>query len=203
MSIPHTTQTDRVLDLARQVGVLRPRDVASQGIHAEVLRRLVDTGALLRVAHGLYMHPDFEPTAHHTLVEVTALVPKAVVNLLSALAFHELTDEVPSAVWIAVPQGSQTPTIGVARLELTRTAPRFLAYGVEHHTLEGLDVPITSPARTVVDCFRFRSRVGLDTAIAALRDFNQRYRTGRSELWETARFCRASTVMRPYIEALS
>ena len=130
-------------------------------------------------------------------------MPGAVINLLSALAFHELTDEIPHAVWIAVRRGSQAPRIESPRLEVTWTAPRFLELGVSRHAIESVDVAVTDPARTVVDCFKFRSRVGLEVAIGALRDFLATHRQGRQELWELAGACRVRTVIRPYLESLS
>lgn len=89
------------------------------------------------------------------------------------------------------------------RLELTWTAPRFLELGVEHHEIEGIAVAVTNPARTVADCFKYRSKVGLDVAIEALRDYLAQHRGGRDALWEMAEACRVLTVIRPYLEALS
>ena len=197
------TQPAQVLALARSRGVIRPRDLEPLGIPRAVLRRLVDQGALVRTGRGLYMSPEADVTRHHTLVEVVARVPGAVVNLLSALTFHELTDEIPHAVWIAIRRGSQAPRLESPRLEVTWTAPRFLELGVTRHEIEGIQVAVTDPARTVVDCFKFRSRVGVDVAISALRDFVATHRQGRQELWELADACRVRTVIRPYLESLS
>ncbi len=198
-----TTQPEVVLALARSRGVLRARDLEPLGIPRTVLTRLVDQGELLRVGRGLYVCADAEVTEHHSLAQVSTRVPGSVVNLLSALAFHGLTDELPAAVWIALPRGHRTPRLDAPRLELTWTEPRFLALGVERHRIEGVEVAITEPARTVADCFRYRSRVGIDVAIAALRDFLARRRTGRDELWHIAGPCRVQSVIRPYLESLS
>lgn len=199
----HLTQPEQVLALARSKGVIRARDLVPLGASRTVLRRLVAQGALVQAGRGLYMSPEAEITPHHTLVEVAARVPGAVVNLLSALAFHELTDELPHAVWIAVRRGSQIPKLDTPRLEVTWTAPRFLSAGITRHHIEGIDVAVTDSARTVVDCFKYRSRVGLDVAIAALRAYLARNRTGREPLWEAALACRVQTVIRPYLESLS
>jgi predicted transcriptional regulator of viral defense system len=130
-------------------------------------------------------------------------VPAGLVKLLSALAVHQLTDELPSAVWLAIAQGSQAPRLDSQVLELTWTAPRFLILGVERHPIEGVDVAITDPVRTVVDCFRFRARVGLDLALAALRGLLALRRDGRDAVWRMAGQCRIQTVLRPYLEGLS
>lgn len=192
----------RLLEFARTRGVLRSRDLRALGIARSVLSPLVAQGRLLRLDYGLYMSPEAEITRHHSLVEVTHRVAGATVNLLSALVFHELTDELPHAVWIAVPRGSQVPNIGSPTLEMTWASPKLLGVGVTKHRIEGLEVPITSPARTVADCFKFRSRVGVDVAVAALRDYLTRHRGGRDELWSMASRCRVQRVMRPYLEAI-
>jgi predicted transcriptional regulator of viral defense system len=184
-------------------GPFRARDAEAQGISRVTLRRLVAKGELLSIGRGLYMRPEAPVTAHHSLALVAARVPAGVVNLLSALAFHQLTDELPGAVWLAIAQGSQAPRLDGHRLELTWTAPRFLTLGVERHVIEGVEVAITDPVRTVVDCFRFRSRVGLDVALAALRGLLAQRRDGRDAVWRMAGLCRVQTVVRPYLESLS
>jgi predicted transcriptional regulator of viral defense system len=197
------TQPQQVLTLARSHGVLRARDLDPLRIPRTVLARLVEQGALVRVGLGLYVRSDAEITPHHALAQVAARVPGSVVNLLSALAFHELTDELPSAVWIAIRRGHHAPQLAGPRLDVTWTASRFLNLGVRRHTLEGVEVAITDPARTVADCFKYRSRVGVDVAVAALRDYDVRYRGRRDVLWEMAGACRMQAVLRPYLEALS
>lgn len=197
------TQPQRVLALAHAQTVLRPRDLDALGIPRTVLGRLVVSGELVRVGRGLYMRPDVPITPYHSLVEVATRVPGAVVNLVSALAFHGLTDELPAAVWIALRQGRHAPQLESPRLELTWTSPRFLEIGVTRHPIEGVDVPVTDAARTVVDCFKYRSKVGIDVAVAALREHLARERTGRPALWAMARHCRMQGVLRPYLETLS
>lgn len=149
------------------------------------------------------MLPNAEVTPHHSLALVAARVRSGVVNLLSALSYHELTDELPVAVWLAVPRGHRVPRIESPRLELTWTAPALHLLGVTRHRIEGVDVAVTSPARTVVDCFRHRSRIGLDVALAALRDYLAGHRGGRDELWRIAGDYHMQSVMRPYLESLS
>ena len=197
------SQPAQVLALARRRGVLRARDLDTLGIPRTVLARLVGQGGLVRVGRGLYAGADVETSAQYSLALVAVRVPAAVVNLLSALAFHSLTNELPAAVWVAVPRGHAVPRLDSPRLELTWAAPRFLEIGVHHHWVDGVEVAVTGPARTVVDCFRYRSRVGVDVAVAALRDFDARHRGGRDALWAMAGACRVQSVMRPYLEALS
>src|SRR5690606_18787030 len=142
------TQPDQVLQLARTKGLLRARDLDPLGIPRAVLTRLVEQGALLRVGRGLYLHPETDLSHHHPLAQVAVRVPGGVINLISALAFHELTDEMPASVWVAVRRGSQAPRLEWPPLEITWTAPRFLEVGVTRHYVEGVDVPVTDAART-------------------------------------------------------
>lgn len=197
------SQSSRILELARSQGVIRARDLEPLGIPRVVLGRLVQRGELIRVGRGTYIRADAEITEHHTLATVAVRIPGAVVNLLSALSFHGLTDELPSAVWIAIARGSHTPRLDTPTLEVTWTAPRFLELGVTKHRIEGVTVAVTEPARTVVDCFKFRRRVGVDVAVAALRDYLEQHHQGRHALWTMAGQCRVQTVLRPYLEALS
>jgi predicted transcriptional regulator of viral defense system len=198
-----TSQAEQILTLARAKAVIRASDLAPLGISRAVLRRLVDAGALLQVGRGLYMSPDAQITPYHSLVKVVTRVPKAVVNLLSALAFHDLTDELPHAVWIAIRRGSQVPLLDGPRLELTWVSPALIDVGVTRHPVEGIELPVTNPDRTVIDCFTHRSKVGLDVAIAALRAYLARERMGRVHLWDLAGRFRVQRVIRPYLETLS
>lgn len=183
--------------------MLRARDLAEAGIPRAVLSRLVAVGRLQRVGRGLYMLPDAEVSAQHTLAEVARRVPSGVVNLLSALAFHGLSDESPHKVWLAVPRSARRPRLGYPDLELTWSTDELRVLGVDTHDVEGVPVRITGPARTVVDCFRYSRKVGIDVAMTALRDALRLRRCTRDELWRVAGACRAQARIRPYLEAVS
>lgn len=193
---------DRVLELAAQKGLLRTRDVTELGIARAVLSRLTEAGRLVRVERGLYTLPDAEPTSHHSLALVAKQVPQAIVCLLSALAVHELTDQNPFEVWIALPQKAWAPKMDYPPIRLVRFSGRLLDVGVEERAIEGVPVKITSPARTVVDCFRFRRRYGQDVAVEALRDYLRKRAGSVDDLVQVATECRAASVIRPYLEAM-
>jgi predicted transcriptional regulator of viral defense system len=197
------TQSDQLMALARQTGALRARDLDAHHIPRVVLSRLVKQGALLRVDRGLYLHPEAEVTEHHTLVEVAQRLPRGVVNLLSALSFHGLTDEAPHEVWLALPRNARVPRLSYPPLQLSWCSPSLLVPGVETHRLEGVPVRVTGPARTVADVFKYRRRVGQEVALTALRDYLRLHRGGREELWRMAELCRVHNVLRPYLEVLS
>jgi predicted transcriptional regulator of viral defense system len=182
-------------------GVRRARDLEKQGLSRVALRRRVEGGALLQIARGLYAPPDFEPTEHHGLAVAAALVPKGVVCLLSALAFHRMGTQSPFEVWMAIGRKAHKPQGQSPALRIVRFSDRALVEGVEGHTLEGVPVRITSAARTVADCFRYRNKIGLDVALEALRAYRHQRRS-IGELARVAAVVRVGRVMRPYLEAV-
>jgi len=196
------TQADRVLEIAREVGVLRPRDLARHGIAREYLARLSRAGLLERSGRGLYVLPDAELTEHHSLVEGAKRIPAGIVCLLSALRFHELTTQAPFEVWLALPPAARRPRPGTPPLRIVRFSGRALTEGVEAHVIEGVRVRVYNPAKTVADCFKYRNKIGLDVALEALRETWRERRATMDELWHFAEVCRVATVMRPYLESL-
>jgi predicted transcriptional regulator of viral defense system len=130
-------------------------------------------------------------------------VPQAVICLSSALRFHELTTECPSEVWIALKPGAWSPRIESPTIRVVHVSGDAFTFGVEEHHVEGTRIKVYSPAKTVADCFKFRSKVGTELAIHALRECFREKRATMDELWEAAKVCRVSNVMRPYMESLS
>ncbi|HVS16351.1 MAG TPA: type IV toxin-antitoxin system AbiEi family antitoxin domain-containing protein [Thermoanaerobaculia bacterium] len=198
-----SSTADRVLSIARNTGVVRPRDLVALGIPRQHLYRLHQDGKLVRVGWGLYALPGGEVTEHHRLVEAAKAVPKGVLCLLTAVRFHELGLQNPPAIWMAIEQKAWRPKRSHLDLEIVYLSGEAFTKGVEVHVLEGVRVRIYGPAKTVADCFRFRSRVGLDVALEALRSYLDAHAHARDDLWRFARICRVSRVMAPYLEALS
>lgn len=192
----------RVLDLVRRAGVLRPRDLEAEGIPRVYLSRLTRQGKLKRIGRGLYTLADVEATAHHSYAEASKRIPKGVVCLLSALRFHELTTQNPFEVWMAIDQHGWRPKTDGVPVRIVHMSGASLSSGVETHSVEGVEVPVYSAAKTVADCFKFRSTVGLDVALESLRDFTSKFPAQRDELWRFARICRVTKTLRPYLEAL-
>jgi len=182
---------------------VRARDLDEAGIPRAYLRRLCERGLLERVDRGLYRLADAAATELHSLAEVAARVPHAVVCLLSALQVHGLSTEVPHAVWVLIDRHARKPKLSYPRLEVVRASGRAREHGITTRTIEGVRVRLTTPAKTVADCFRYRRRVGLDVAIAALRDYLRTHRGGMDALVEAARADRVFARMRPYVEALA
>ncbi|MCG3202824.1 MAG: hypothetical protein NFCOHLIN_02710 [Gammaproteobacteria bacterium] len=197
------TSPQTILDLARKRGLIRPRDLEPLGLPRVTLTRLVRQGALTRVARGLYALPDRSISEHTALAEVARKHPQAIVCLLSALRFQDLTTQSPFEVWLAIPNKARAPRIDYPPLRIVRFSGPLLAEGVEEHSIDGVPVRITSVARTVADCFKYRNKIGLDVALEALREAWKGKRVGMDELWQFAKLCRVANVMRPYLESLT
>jgi predicted transcriptional regulator of viral defense system len=196
------TPTDKLVRMARRHPVLAAADAVRAGIHREQLRRLVAAGVLERIGRGRFQLADRTITEHHGLIVATRVVPKGVVCLLSALAFHEIGTQLPSEVWIAVPRGRRRPVLRTPPLHVVHFSGRAFTWGIETHRLERQPVRIYSVAKTLADVFKYRNRIGLEVAIEALRDAWRRRKVTIDALLAAARVCRVERVMRPYIEAL-
>jgi predicted transcriptional regulator of viral defense system len=193
---------DRLVRLAGKTGVVRSRDLARYGIAREYLRIAERKGLLNRVSRGIYVAREAPITEHHSLVEAAKRVPHGVICLLSALRFHDLTTQSPHEVWMAIGQKARSPKLDSSRLRIARFSPDSLRYGVVKHHVEGVDVPVFTPAKTVADCFKFRNKIGLDIALEALRETFRKKKASMDELWKAAKVCRVANVMRPYLESL-
>ena len=203
------TNVDRLLDLARSRGVLRSKDLAPLGIPRQTLARLHRRGALDRVGRGLYVLAGADVTEHHTLVEASRRVPHGVACPLSALRFHDLTTgdvtspQDPFEVWLAIEGKARRPKQEAVPLRVVYMSGGAFTEGIETHELEGIEVNVYDAAKTVADGFKYRSRVGLDIAIEALKDYRWGSAFDADALWHFAHVCRVSTVMRPYLEAVA
>ena len=189
--------------LALQKGLVRLRDAQAHGVHPEYLRRLASRGELARVGRGLYALPNAEITEHHSLAEVGARVPQGVICLLTALRFHGLGSQNPKKVWLAIDRKAALPRLKYPPVRIVRFAKPALTQGVEERRIEGVRVRVTTPARTVVDCFKYRNKIGLDVALEALRAYRRRKDFKLDETWKYATLQRVARVMKPYLEALA
>jgi predicted transcriptional regulator of viral defense system len=193
---------EQILVCAAKLQMFRPRDLPRIAGRQEHLRRLVARGELVRVGRGLYTARDADVTEHFTVAQVCKRVPDGVVCLLSALAFHNFTTQLPHQVWLAVRRDRALPQVKDLPLRIIRVSEGSFSAGIQEAQVSGVRVRVYSPARTVADCFKFRSAVGMDVAVEALRDALRNRRCPRPEIDRFAEICRVSRVMRPYLEAL-
>ena len=195
-------KTKQILKLAHNSGVVSTGEVRSQGIHHEYLRQLYKEGKLIRIGRGLYSLPDADVTIHHGLAQAGKAVPKAVICLLSALRFHAIGTQAPHEVWIAIDRRAARPRARHPRLRIVRFSGRSLTEGIDEHNVEGVPVRIYNPAKTVAHCSKYRTKIGLDVAIEALREVIRERRATADDLWRYAKICRVTKIMRPYMEAI-
>ncbi len=186
----------------RHRGVLRTKDALRLGIHPETLYRLRDSGELTRLSRGLYRLSDLPPLGNPDLITVALKIPAAVICLISALAFHELTTQIPHEVYLALPRGTEAPRLDHPPIRIFWLTNRAFTFGAEKHKLDNAQVRIYSPEKTVADCFKYRYKIGLDTAREALKFYLERRKKKLDNLLQAAEVCRVSRVMRPYLEAL-
>lgn len=197
------SQMEQLRTLADKQSVIRSADLERLAVPRNYLGRLVREGRLERIGRGLYSSADHPPSEHRTLVEVCRKIPRAVVCLSSALRFHELTTENPFEVWIALKPGSWSPRMEYPPVRVVRFSEPALTFGVVKHLVEGTEIRVYTPAKTVADCFKFRSKVGTELALQALRECFREKKATMDELWEAAKVCRVANIMRPYMESLS
>ena len=181
----------------------RPRDVAPLGVTYYQLQGMVAHGHVEKAGPGLYRISDAEATETETIAMVSSAVPHAIVCLLSALRVHEIGTQAPRQVWLAIKRKARKPRRLPAAVSIVRFSGQMLTYGVVTRSMQGVRVQITTPARTVVDCFRYRNKIGLDVGLEALRDAVRSGKATVSEIDRAADVCRIRTVIAPYLEALS
>lgn len=197
------SKSDRIVQLAGQLGVLRPKDLAGEGIQAEYLRRACDKGVIKKVGRGSYVLSQKEVHPGLDLAVVSRAVPNGVICLRSALAFHGLGDNPRSTVDVAIERRAARPRLDYPSLRVARLGGPAFTEGVERHAIEGVKVRIYSLEKTLADLFKFRNKIGPHLAVDALRAALQTQRVRKERLWHFARLCRVERVMRPYFDALA
>lgn len=201
-----TTKAARVLARVQQDGVVRPRDLAAEGVSHQYLQSLVRRGLLARHGRGLYTLPDNAAAfdERETLALAAKRVPQGVLCLLSALRFHDLTTQAPFEVWIAVEHSARAPRRDpTLPLRVVYFSGAAFTAGVEEHRVNGVLTHVYKPAKTVADCFKYRNKIGLDVALEALREVWRERRATMDDLWRYAKVCRVANVMRPYLASLT
>lgn len=196
---------DRAIEVARERGIARGADFDQVGVPRVYLKRLTEQGVFQQVGRGLYKLRDAPSDVASSLAEALRIQPRGVIGLLSALQFHQLTTQTPHAVWMLLDPKDWAPVNTAVQIKVVRASGDSLRAGAEVHTIDGVSVPITSPAKTVADCFKYRNKIGVDVAVEALQDLFRRSarRPPIDDLWRYAEVDRVQTVIRPYMEALA
>ncbi len=190
------------LDIFREHGgQLRMSEALAHGITRYMLYTLRDKGIIVQVTRGVYRLAELPPIGNPDLVTVSLRFPNAVICLISALAFHGLTTQIPHEVSVAVPRGSRMPSLDFPPVSAHKFSEAAFKAGIEEHQIDGVTVRIYSPGKTLVDCFKFRNKIGMDVVLEALKFYKTKKKFNLDELLRYARVCRVEKVMKPYLEA--
>lgn len=197
------TQRDLAKHMLRDRGIVRLSEFKTAGITAATIGRMRDEEEVIRLARGLYQLPDAPLDANHSLAEAAKRVPKGVVCLTSALAFHELTDQLPRSVWLAIGKNDWSPQDDEPALRIVRFTDNLLAEDVETKIIESVPVKVFGVAKTIADCFRHRRSVGQSVALEGLQEALRQRKATPAEIARSAASGGVSTIVRPYLEALT
>ncbi len=192
-------KTQQIVDISRKKGQVCANDLVGIGVSRTMLAYLANRGILRRIARGVYIAAD-RISENETLQAVSIAVPHGIVCLISALQFHEITTQMPMETWIAVERDRTIPKSGNIPLRVVQLGRTYFSCGIEEHQIQGINVRVYSPAKTVVDCFRFRNKIGIDIAHEALKESLAQNKATVDEIYRYAKICRMLNVMRPYLE---
>lgn len=185
----------------KQGGILRTGEALAAGIHPRTLYAMRESGDVETMARGLYRLAAMPPLADPDLAVVANRVPHAVICLISALALHDLTSQIPHEVHIAISRSARPPVLDHPPLHVYRFGSESFEAGVEQRQIGGISVRVYSVEKTLADCFKYRNRIGLDVTLEALRAYRARRRPDFQKVLDFARICRVENVIRPYLEA--
>jgi predicted transcriptional regulator of viral defense system len=183
-------------------GLMRAAEAIRLGVPEHFIYEMVQKGDLVKEARGVYRLADSDPLGNPDLVQVSMLVPKAVICLISALYFYELTTQIPHSVYVALPQNAGRPRMTYPPLEVFWVTTSLHSVGVDEHVLDGVNVKIYNREKTVADCFKFRKRIGEEIALEALKDYVNQPKMDVHKLLEYAKIDHAEKLMIPYLKSL-
>jgi predicted transcriptional regulator of viral defense system len=183
-------------------GILRTSQAIKFGVHQATIYTLRDQGILIEIARGVHRLADLPSLGNPDFIAVTLKIPKAVICLISALSFHDLTTQIPHFVYLAVRRTAMSPKLNYPPIRVFRYAAGHFDKGIDNHEIDGRMVRIYSPERTIMDCFKYRNRIGLDVAVEALKIYRERGRMKTELLAEYARMNRVRKIVAPYLEAM-
>ncbi len=193
---------NKLIQYIKTSGIVRSRELKKLNIPFYYLNLLEKEGKLQKLGRGLYADINYQFDENQSFIEVCKRIPRGVICLLSALRFHEFTTQNPFEIWIAIDIKDRIPVIEYPPVRIVRFSKDALHMGIEFKQYRGTLLKVYNPAKTVVDCFKYRNKIGLDVALEALRDGWRNKLFSMEELNKFAKICRMEQVMSPYIESL-
>jgi predicted transcriptional regulator of viral defense system len=196
------TQKDIARQLLSNNSIVSTRELADSGVHRETIRRMMESGEMIRVSRGLYSSYQFIPDEKYSLIVAQKIVKKGVVCLLSALSFHEIGTQNPSEVWMAISRPGRKPVAANMPMKVISFSGASFTEGIETHQLENGEIKVYCISKTIADCFKYRNKIGIDVAVEALKDVIYNKRATIDDIIRYADICRVREIMRPYMESL-
>ena len=182
-------------------GFIRTSEAIGKHIHPRIFYKLRDNGTLEQMSYGLYKlkknkvsNPDF--------ITIALKVPDGVICLISALAFHNLTTQIPHKIWIAVKRDASRPKVKYPPIRIHQFSDQSFSSGIEKHTFNNISIKIYNPEKTIADCFKFRNKIGMNIVLEALHFYRERKKFNPSKLMKYAKICRVANIMKPYVESI-
>ncbi|PBC21257.1 MULTISPECIES: AbiEi antitoxin N-terminal domain-containing protein [unclassified Mesorhizobium] len=203
MDRTQTTQRQQLAALLDTQPIMRAYELRKAGIAPETISRAVHNGQLIRISRGLYQRADSEVETEQALAEAAKRVPKGVIAMVSALAFHGLTDQMPRKIWVAISARDWAPVPSYPPIRIVELRDKYMDQGIEHHRISGVDVPIFSVPKTLADIFRNRKLVDRSVAVEGLRAALDQRKATPGTIAEAAIAGDSWKIMRPYLEALT
>ena len=185
----------------RHDGILKTGEALDEGIHRRTLYTMRDTGILERLERGLYRLADLPPLSKPDLVTVARKIPQAVICLISALHFYNITTQIPHAVSIAVNRGTEPPRLDFPPIQIYWFSGEAFTAGVEKQSIDNTMIQVYSAEKTLADCFKYRNKIGMETVLEAFDLYRERKQHNPRKLIQFARICRVEKIMRPYLES--
>lgn len=203
MDRPEKSQRELLHAILEDRPIVRAYEFREAGIAGQTIKRAVESGQIVRISRGLYQRADTEIDANQALAEAAKRVPKGIIAMISALAFHGLTDQMPRKIWVAISARNWAPVPSYPPIRIVEFRDKYLQHDIEHHRISGVDVPIFSVPKTLADVFRNSRLVDRSVAVEALRAALDQRKATPGAIAEAAQAGDAWRIMRPYLEALT
>jgi predicted transcriptional regulator of viral defense system len=204
--MPKKKDQDNALDKAKKVirqggGIIKTYDALQSGIHPRTFYQLRDAGDLEQISRGVYQLSEIETISNIDFVIVATRIPNSVICLISALSFHEITTQIPHKVSVAIQKDSKPAAIDFPPVQFHKFSKESFQAGIEKYQMDGVEVKVYNPEKTLADCFKFRNKIGMDIVLEALKLYKTRKKFDVKKILEYAKICRVDRIIRPYLEA--
>jgi len=183
-------------------GIIKTKEAIIAGIHPRIVYKLRDDGIIEELTRGVFRLTTMKPISEPDILTVAMRIPNGVFCLISALSYFNITTQIPRKVFIALPKGSETPRINYPPISVHRFSGDSFSQGIQQENIDGIKVNFYCPEKTIMDCFKFRNKIGIDIAIEALKFYKSRYKLDIDKLLKYARICRIENIVKPYLEAV-